>query len=47
MQIEYAMQASSNAGLIIGIRTDEGVIMAAERKILSKVGIRSQILSLK
>lgn len=36
-QVEYAMEAIGQAGAAVGIRTQTGVIIAAERKILSKV----------
>ena len=36
-QVEYAMEAISHAGAAVGVRTDEGVVLAAEKKILSKL----------
>lgn len=36
-QVEYAMEAISNAGAAIGILTKDGVILIAEKKITSKV----------
>ena len=36
-QVEYAMEAISHAGAAVGVRTDSGVVLAAEKKILSKV----------
>ncbi|EEH59838.1 proteasome alpha-4 subunit [Micromonas pusilla CCMP1545] len=36
-QVEYAMEAISHAGAAVGIRTDFGVVLAAEKKILSKL----------
>lgn len=34
----YAMEAISNAGSCIGVLTREGVVLAAEKRITSKVG---------
>ena len=31
------MEAISHAGAAVGVRTDEGVVLAAEKKILSKL----------
>jgi 20S proteasome subunit alpha 3 len=36
-QVEYAMEAISNAGAAIGILAKDGVVLAAEKKITSKV----------
>ena len=36
-QVEYAMEAISHAGAAVGVRTDSGVVLAAEKKILPKV----------
>jgi len=36
-QVEYAIEAISHAGAAVGIRTTKGVILAAEKKILSKL----------
>ena len=36
-QVEYAMEAISNAGAALGILAKDGVVLAAEKKILSKV----------
>jgi len=36
-QVEYAMEAISHAGVAVGIRTNFGVVLAAEKKILSKL----------
>lgn len=36
------MEAISHAGAAVGVRTDEGVVLAAEKKILSKVRPRAQ-----
>eukprot|EP00871_Galdieria_phlegrea_P003477 jgi/Galph1/412/GphlegSOOS_G5236.1 len=36
-QVEYAMEAISHAGAAVGIRSSEGVVLAAERKIISKL----------
>jgi hypothetical protein len=38
-QVEYAMEAISNAGAAIGILSKEGVVLVAEKKITSKVGL--------
>ena len=37
MPVEYAIEAISHAGAAVGLRTNEGVVLAAEKKILSKV----------
>lgn len=36
-QVEYAMEAISQAGAAIGICTKEGVVLAAEKRITSKL----------
>lgn len=36
-QVEYAMEAISNAGAAIGVLAKDGVVIAAEKKITSKV----------
>ena len=36
-QVEYAMEAISNAGAALGVRAVDGVVLAAEKKITSKV----------
>lgn len=36
-QVEYAMEAISNAGSSIGILAKDGVVLCAEKKITSKV----------
>ena len=36
-QVEYAMEAISNAGAAIGVLATDGVVLAAEKRILSKV----------
>lgn len=36
-QVEYAMEAISNAGAAIGVLAKDGVVLAAEKKITSKV----------
>ena len=36
-QVEYAIEAISHAGSTVGILAKEGVVLAAEKKILSKV----------
>lgn len=47
-QVEYAMEAISNAGAAIGILAKDGVVLAAEKKITSKlldthaVGVRRE-----
>ena len=35
-QVEYAIEAISHAGSAVGILSTEGVVLAAEKKILSK-----------
>ena len=36
-QVEYAMEAISNAGAAIGLLAKDGVVLAAEKRITSKV----------
>jgi hypothetical protein len=36
-QVEYAMEAISNAGAAIGVLAKDGVVLVAEKKITSKV----------
>lgn len=38
-QVEYAMEAISNAGAAMGILAKDGVALVAEKKITSKVGV--------
>jgi 20S proteasome subunit alpha 3 len=45
-QVEYAIEAISHAGAAVGIRTTKGVILAAEKKILSKVLVSLSLASL-
>lgn len=40
-QVEYAMEAISNAGAAIGMLAKDGVVLVAEKKVTSKV--RAQI----
>lgn len=35
----YAMEAISNAGSCVGILTKEGIVLGAEKRITSKVGV--------
>lgn len=37
-QVEYAMEAISNAGAAMGMLAKDGVVLVAEKKITSKVG---------
>ncbi|KAJ1995010.1 Proteasome subunit alpha type-3 [Dimargaris cristalligena] len=46
-QVEYAMEAISHAGTVIGVLSDEGIVLAAERRVTSKlleVGLSSEKL---
>ena len=36
-QVEYAMEAISNAGAALGVLASDGVVLAAEKRITSKV----------
>lgn len=36
-QVEYAMEAISNAGAVIGVVAKDGVVLVGEKKITSKV----------
>jgi 20S proteasome subunit alpha 3 len=42
-QVEYALEAINRAGTAVGIRTNYGIILAAEKKILSKVRLHTSI----
>ena len=42
-QVEYAMEAISNAGSALGVLAKDGVVLAAEKKITSKVGVFVQL----
>ena len=42
-QVEYAMKAVDDGWTSIGIQCKEGVVLAAEKKILSKLQIPSSI----
>jgi 20S proteasome subunit alpha 3 len=37
-QVEYAMEAISNAGAALGVLASDGVVLAAEKRQTSKVG---------
>lgn len=41
-QVEYAMEAIGNAGSAVGILAKDGVVLAAEKRITSKVKILSK-----
>lgn len=45
-QVEYAMEAISNAGASIGMLAKDGVVLVAEKKITSKVPCRNPRCSL-
>ncbi len=36
-QVEYALEAISHAGTAIGILAEDGIVLAAERKVTSKL----------
>lgn len=36
-QVEYAIEAINNAGTCVGILAKDGIVMAAERKVVSKL----------
>lgn len=42
-QVEYAMEAISNAGAAIGMLCKDGVVLVAEKKITSKVCQREPV----
>jgi len=42
-QVEYALEAINRAGTAVGIRTKNGIILAAEKKILSKVRLNAYL----
>jgi 20S proteasome subunit alpha 3 len=35
--VEYAMEAINNAGTCVGIQAADGIVLAAERKVVSKL----------
>ena len=37
LQVEYAIEAINNAGTCVGILAKDGIVMAAERKVVSKL----------
>lgn len=37
LQVEYAVEAINHAGAAVGIKTEAGVILATEKRVLSKV----------
>ena len=37
MQVEYAMEAISHAGICVGILAKDGIVLAVEKKITSKL----------
>jgi 20S proteasome subunit alpha 3 len=36
-QVEYAMEAISKAGVVVGVLAKDGIVLVAEKKISSKV----------
>lgn len=36
-KVEYAIEAINNAGTCVGILAKDGIVMAAERKVVSKL----------
>ena len=36
-QVEYAIEAISKAGVVVGVRAKDGIVLVAEKKISSKV----------
>ena len=42
-KVEYALEAINRAGTAVGIRTKNGIILAAEKKILSKVRLNAYL----
>lgn len=44
-QVEYAMEAIGNAGSAVGILAKDGVVLAAEKRITSKVCVFSTLYS--
>lgn len=43
-QVEYAMEAIGNAGSAVGILAKDGVVLAAEKRITSKVRVYTSLL---
>lgn len=37
MQVEYALEAINHAGTVIGVLAEDGIVLAAERKVTSKL----------
>ena len=44
IQVEYAVEAVNHAGAAIGIKTYSGVVIATEKRVLSKVWLFNLIL---
>lgn len=40
-QVEYAIEAISKAGVVVGVLAKDGIVLVAEKKISSKVRIAS------
>jgi 20S proteasome subunit alpha 3 len=38
LKVEYALESVNHAGTCVGIHTRDGVLLASEKKVLSKVG---------
>lgn len=36
-QVEYAIEAINNAGTCVGLKSTDGVVLAAERRVVSKL----------
>jgi Proteasome subunit A N-terminal signature len=36
-QVEYAMEAIGKGGVVVGVKAQDGIVLVAEKKIMSKV----------
>jgi len=45
--VEYALESVNHAGTCIGLHTENGILLASEKKIMSKVDLDCMIYSLK
>ena len=41
-QVEYAIEAINNAGTCIGLQSDQGIVLAAEKRVVSKLLAKSK-----
>ena len=41
-QVEYAMEAINNAGTCVGLQSENGIVLAAEKRVVSKLLAKSK-----